>query len=252
MLTSSEKNALRFYIGDVSGNDPFYGDPKAYILLNSLFFPGIVSESARASEGKMLNPSILADIPRLLDFFAALLPAFRKATLKEELTVFRVERLSDYALCHERGATISLTSTSKAGFLKSYRDRRGIVLIRFTLTSDTPCIDVAEALDYYAKPEESEILLPPFLETVFTETELSPDELYITDCDGQPPQKSVIALPRRISDPCPEIRELSAEGAAAGQRVCLALNSGESPHPQDVELYSKWKKSLQWVLSRII
>ena len=252
MLTSAEKNALRFYIGDVSGNGPFYGDPKAYILLNSLFFPGIVSESARAAEGKKLNPHILADVPRLLAFFETLLPAFRKETVKEKVTVFRVERLSDYLLCRERGATISLTSTSTAGFLKNYRDRRGIALMRFMLTPGIPCIDVPATLDFYAKPEESEILLPPFLETDFTEIELSPDEMSITDSSNDSPQKSVIAMPRKMSDPEPGFPELSDEGAAAGQRVCMALNSGEKPYPTDVEVYSQWKSALRGKLSQVM
>lgn len=252
MLTSAEKKALRFYIGDVSGNDPFYGDPKAYIMLNALFFPGIASESARTAEGKRLNPHILANTPRLLDFFETLLPAFRKETVSENITVFRVERLSDYLLCRERGMTVSLTSTSKTGFLKSYRDRRGIILMRFTLTPGTPCIDASYALEHYAKPEEAEILLPPFLEMALTETELSPDEIDITDSLNEPPRKSVIALPRKISDPCPEVRDLSDEGAAAGQRVCMALNAGKIPLPEDVKLYSQWKSALQWKLSRMM
>lgn len=252
MLTSSEKKALRFYIGDVSGDHPFYSDPKAYIMLNSLFFPGIVSESARAAEGKKLNPHILADLPRLMDFFSVLLSAFRKETVRDKITVYRVERLSDYLLCHERGATVSLTSTSKAGFLNNYRDRHGIVLMRFTLTPGVPCINVSETLDYYAKPEEAEILLPPFLETELTEIELTPDEMNITDSLNEPPQKSVIALPKGISDAYPETHELSTEGAAAGQRVCLALNSEESPRPEDIQLYSQWKSALQQELSRML
>ena len=70
MLNEKEIRALRFYIGDVSGSDPFFSDPKAYVVLNSLFFPDISSERARAAEGKLLNPAIIADTERLTGFFS--------------------------------------------------------------------------------------------------------------------------------------------------------------------------------------
>lgn len=252
MLTDPEKNALRFYIGDVSGDDPFWGDPKAYVLLNALFFPDIVSESDRAAEGKYLNPAILADIPRLLGFFGDLLPAFRRCTVDRNMTVYRVERLSDYRLCRRFGSTVSLTSTSTAGFLDSYRDRRGIALMRFELERGVPCINAAEVLDEYAKPDEAEILLPPFLELEFHNAKLSANEGQITDCDGASPKVSVVAIPKRISKPFSADHELSEEGALAGQRVCRAMNEGAVPDPADTELYSRWKNSLKNILSGLI
>ena len=36
--TENEIKAIKFYRGDVSGGDSFYGDGKAYVTLNSLFF----------------------------------------------------------------------------------------------------------------------------------------------------------------------------------------------------------------------
>lgn len=252
MLTIAEKNALRFYIGDVSGDDPFWGDPKAYVLLNALFFPGIAAEVDRAAEGKYLNPAILADIPRLLGFFSDLLPAFRKCTVDRNTTVYRVERLSDYQLCRQCGSTLSLTSTSTAGFLDNYRDRRGIALMRFELERGVPCINAAEVLDEYAKPEEAEILLPPFLELEFHDAKLSAGERRITDCDGAPPKVSVVAIPKKISKSTSDECELSEEGALAGQRVCRALNEDCVPDPVDTELYSHWKINFKKIVSRMI
>jgi hypothetical protein len=118
MLNGSEKNALRYYIGDVSGSDRFYGDAKAYVVINSLFFPEITTERARASEGKYLNPAVIEDTGRLLEFFSGLFSAFRKCAAGETINTFRVERFLDYSLCKEYGHTLSLTSTSKAGFLR--------------------------------------------------------------------------------------------------------------------------------------
>lgn len=251
-LTSDEKNALRYYIGDVSGNDEFYGDTKAYVTLNSLFFSNIHTEKARTDEGKLVNPAVIADIPRLIGFFESLFLAFAKASLDEVTEVYRVERMSDFLLCRQKSATISLTSTSTAGFLNYYRDRRGIALLKFELPVGTNCINIANALDNYSKPEEAEILLPPFMRIDITEKPLSNSELQITDIDGMPPKISCNILPVGIT-PCNEkIPELPHGGELAGKKVYAALNSHINPNENDIALYSEWKRTLQIRLHKLI
>ncbi|MBR6070737.1 MAG: hypothetical protein IKP78_09130 [Ruminococcus sp.] len=250
-LTPREKAALRYYIGDVSGTDPFHSDPKAYVVLNSLFFAGTAAERARAAEGKRLNPAILADTDRLTELFAGLFSAFRRCTAEKELRTFRVERWSDYALCKAAGATLSLTSTSTAGFLSEYRDRLGIALMRFTLPKGTPCIDVAAALDFYAKPEEAEVLLPPFLRLDIAEVPVTDDERGILDSAGEPPRCSCTVTTNGIQ-PCTAAEtELPHGGGQAGQRVLAALNAGALPSPADEELYSRWKRAYLLRLHRL-
>ncbi|MCM1133771.1 MAG: hypothetical protein NC340_09905 [Ruminococcus flavefaciens] len=251
-LSATEENALRFYIGDVSGDDDFYGDPKAYVVLNSLFFPDIATESARASEGKYLNPAIIADIPRLIDFFGNLFSAFRKSALEENVLTYRVERMADYKLCRERSMTVSMTSTSTGGFLNAYRDRKGIALMKFNLPEGSCCIDVGKALPHYAKPEEAEILLPPFMKLDIAEIQPTESELLITDSDNQPPQVSCIVGLLGIEKHSGDTLILSADGSEAGQRVYKALNSGEIPDNSDVEQYSCWKSDLQKILYSMI
>lgn len=247
ILSKSEEQSLRFYIGDVSGNDPFYGDSKAYVLLNSLFFPDICTESARAAEGKWLNPAIITDIPRLLGFFEGLFSAFGKASLPKEYTVFRVERAADFELCRNLKETISITSTSTAGFLDEYRDRRGIALMRFRLPECSHCINAAETLDFYAKPQEAEILIPPFSGLEITEISISAKEKKITDCDGNPPVISVTADVKPLSEheDC-NYTDLSA--CTAGIRVCEALNGGKIPESEDVREFSEWKNNFRAVV----
>ncbi len=247
ILNKAEEKSLRFYIGDVSGNDPFYGDPKAYVTINSLFFPDIFSESARAAEGKLLNPAVISDIPRLLSFFEGLFSAFGKAQLHKEYNVFRVERAADFELCRRLGETISMTSTSTVGFLDSYRDRRGIALMRFSLPEGSHCINVAETLDFYAKPEEAEILLPPFTELEITEVPMSDKEKEITDSDGISPKISVIAAATGIK----EHKKSTGTGITAcpaGIRVYEALNSGNIPDSTDVWEFSEWKNNFRSVI----
>ncbi|MDE7364368.1 MAG: ADP-ribosyltransferase [Ruminococcus sp.] len=252
ILTEAEKKALRFYIGDVSGNDSFYGNPKAYVVVNSLFFPDISTETARANEGKFLNPEIIADVPRLISFFDSLFSVFRKSTVTEDMTTYRVERMVDYQLCRERLQTISMTSTSTAGFLHKYQDRKGIALMRFNIPKGAHCIDVAETLSYYAKPDEAEILLPPFMNITIKENHLTDSEMLILDSDGNQPCISCTAETADISQYKYDIPAIDYEGAKAGQRIYKALNEKNIPEKEDIEIYSQWKKDLQKILHSII
>ncbi len=250
-LTEKEKNALKFYIGDVSGDDPFYGDGKAYVALNSLFFPDIYSEKMRAGEGKFLNPAILEDIPRLLDFFNSLFSAFGKLRLEKTCKTYRVERMGDFEICRRKGRTISMTSTSLSGFLDAYRDRRGIALMEFTLSEGLNCIDVSAALDNYVKAEETEILLPPFMEIEIVKKEINDAERRITDCDGDPP---IISTAISVKGICSDISaaNIHISDCKAGIRIYNALNSGEIPESADVAEYSEWKRTLRKLLYSIL
>ena len=240
-LTPAQHRAVCWYIGDVTGDDPFWGDPKAYVTLNSLFFPGMEAETARAAEGKRLNPAIIEDVDRLCTVLSDLMAAFRP--LEYALTAFRVERYSDYLMMREKRATLSFTSTSTAGFLDAYRDRAGIALMRFFLPVGTPCLLMADALEQYAKPEEAEILLPPGLSLLLNEVPLKNAEQHITDANGEPPVASVVAgtagTVHTVSCALP-----ADKGQAAGIRIYEALNRHTLPDAADISLYTRWKAHL--------
>ena len=240
-LTPAQCRAVRWYIGDVTGDDPFWGDPKAYVTLNSLFFPGITAETARAAEGKFLNPAIIEDADRLCAVLSDLLASFRP--LEYAINTYRVERYSDYLMLREEHATRAFTSTSSAGFLDAYRDRTGIALMRFFLPVGTPCIPMAEALPQYAKADEAEILLPPGLTLLLKEIPLEDAERQITDANGEPPLVSVAAgtagTVHTVSCALP-----TDNGQAAGMRVYEALNRHMQPDAADVERYTRWKMHL--------
>ena len=148
-------------------------------------------------------------------------------------------------LCIVGVASISFTSTSIGGFLDAYRDRKGITLIKFSIPENVSCIDVAEVLDFYAKPDEKEVLLPPFMRLNLTEIPLTTAELSITDSDGKSPVNSYIAVcsPIDIKERTGNISDNT--GAGAGQRIYNALNNGLIPDKHDVETYTNWKRNLQ-------
>lgn len=235
---------LKYYIGDVSGTDSFFGDSKAYLVLNSLLYDGISTEISRSAEGKYLNPHILDDVGRLLDFYDNMFSAFGKCRAEKSITTYRVERVTDYIPIKNNGFTVAFTSTSESGFLDSYRDRRGIALMRFAVSAETPCINMGKNLDFYAKKDESEILLPPFMKLNISENPLADGERSITDTDGKSPEISCFAV-------CGEWHfaerraDISREGAEVGKLVYQALNDGRTPDRECVEVFSEWKKTLQ-------
>lgn len=252
ILSENEKNALKYYIGDIPCSSPFYSNPKAYVTLNSLFFPDIKAETARAAEGKFLDPTLISDTSALMDFFASLFSVFSKSKSEKNLRTYRVERLADYQMCREVRSTISLTSTSLAGFLESYRDRCGIALMKFTLPCGCTCINAAEILDRYAKPEEAEILLPPFTELSIEEIPVSEHELKITDIDNRPPKISCNVTScgiRKFTGTAPELPKFGAESA---EKVYSGLNSGKLPENGELEMYIEWKKALQLQLHKLL
>ncbi len=252
MYTENEIRAVRYYIGDVKNlpQDGFWNDPKAYCLLNALFFPEIKAESARIAEGKRLNPEILKKIPRLKKFFQDFFSVFRKTEAEQNYQTYRVERFSDFVFMRNAGKTISFTSTSTAGFLQAYQDRKGIALLKFQIPKHTPCIDMQKFFQDYAKPEEAEILLPPELKLQFEVLELSEAEKLILDADGKPPVISCLVRVANINAISQEehakltvsSHNFQESGAEAGIRILQALQTGEAPDDREIEIYSVWKK----------
>ncbi len=246
-LNNNEKRWLKYYIGDISGSDNFWSEPKAYLVLNSMFYDGIETEKSRTAEGKFLNPSILDDVERLLDFYDNMFSAFNKSHTGKDIITYRVERYSDFLPILNNNSTISFTSTSINGFLNAYRDRKKITLIKFFIPESVSCINVAEALDFYAKPEEAEILLPPFMYLDLMQKVPTEKEMKITDSDGKSPENTCIAVCNCWNNISERTRSFDTYGSKAGQRVYNALNNGKNPIPEDIEIYTEWKKDFRQI-----
>jgi len=243
--SNAQIKAIRFYQGDVSGTDPFWGDEKAYCTLNALFFPGIDNEIARCREGKKLNPAFLEDADRLSSLCCDLISAFFVSPAADTMLTWRVERLSDYKIRRDSKNTVSFTSTSKAGFLADYSDKKGLALMCFEIPEGTPCIDMDAALEYYKKSSEAEVLLPPGLELSFADIPLDSGMNAIRDADGMPPRVACIVKPCGIKGSFESTADISIGGMTAGQRVFAALNAGSSPDKTDVLSYTAWKSAFQ-------
>lgn len=244
-LTEKERNIIRFYEGDTQGDDPFYSDPKAYLTINSLFFEGVENELARTDEKKKLNPAFLDDDDRLLDVITTLYESGYHLKNPADRILYRVERYQDYLAMKERGATVSFTSTSTAGFLNAYSDKRGLALLVIHLKKGVPCIDMAEVLDYYKKAEESEVLLLPGTKVKVKEKELPKEYLGITDMDGKEPQvyaEIVIEGIRPVEEKECVSEEFDREKA---KEFYGYLNAHKKPTMESFEEYLHWKEQIR-------
>ena len=250
MHTDILRRAVRYYEGDIPASDrddPFWGDPRAYISINALLFGGLRTERLRVREGKRLNPAFFADPERLYALFRALLAAADIGRRTAPAEGYRVERAEDFAAYMETGETCAFVSTCMSGFLPAYGDKRGIVLLQWEIPAGTPCIVFRELLTDYAKSAEDELLLPPFLRFSCSERALSPQERQITDMEGNPPQH-VFVLNAEGMAPGSGQSARSPEPPACAAAVWEALNAGAEPDPADVAEYLSWKAAFQQAL----
>jgi len=251
-LSEKEKNIIRFYEGDVSGEDPFWGDPKAYLTINSMFFEGVENELARTDEHKKLNPHFLEDDARFLDVIKTLYESGYHAKSTEKRVLYRVERYQDYLRMKEKGTTCSFTSTSTSGFLSAYSDKRGLALLVFELEEGVPSIDMAKALDHYAKEEESEVLLLPFTALEIEECEMDPSLSSITDMDGNPARVYARIRVKGIAQPDDEpVPEKPFERGEAAKFYPF-LNAHHKPTLESYEQYLKWKEHFRAMIFHAI
>lgn len=78
-------------------------------------------------------------IPEVIDMSVQLIHCMSKA--KEDLHVYRVERFVDYACFMKEKRITSFLSTSTAGFLNAYQDKKQLVLMDITIPKGCYCAD---------------------------------------------------------------------------------------------------------------
>ncbi len=234
---------IRFYEGDVEGNDPFYSDPKAYVTWNALLFPDISTEIARSEEGRYLNPSFLECPERIIDLTLDLYQKMSKS--EKEQIVYRVERYSDYQVFLKEKRLCTFLSTSTSGFLNAYQDKNQLVLMRITILKGIKCLDFSKALDSYKKQEEKEILLPPYLTFEMHPLEMNERILAIHDRNDQCP---AVYCDIKVGQSDYVIDEITIDidkCIEASKRVYECLNQKQAFNDLDVNAYILFKKYIQ-------
>ena len=162
----------------------------------------------------------------------------------EELHVCRVERYADYVAFLKYGKLLSFISTSTAGFLNAYQDKKELVLMDITIPRGIRCADFSKLLKHYEKYEEREILLPPFLTFTVENKEMDAQIRSICDRDGNPP---VVYCAMNLHQAKYEIKQIDFDASwiSAGKRCFAAWNHKQCPKESDIEAYCQLKMWLQ-------
>lgn len=256
-LTENQIKALRYYTGDAAvfngastdSASAYCGIPsneKAYCTINPLFYSDTVSERARVAEGKKLDPELITSKPFLRSLLIDLInAAIGGGEGMPNQTTYRVAREADVDEMKKHGKLMTFTSTSKNGFLSSYSDKNGLVLLEFHIPKDAPRADIEMLIPSYQKLEEAEVLLPPWLPAELRKCELSEEEKQITDRNGEPPkEKYTVTVGTDMCAPTLFCLAPSDSGVDAGKRFVHTLMRGENPDEGDEADYIMWKRAL--------
>lgn len=260
-VTEEEKLALRFYLGDpqTAADGPYRGGPQAYNTINALLHPGFANEQDKAREGRTVHledAQQLDSYLRLCTFIFSAMNKFRHQHAGEAPTGWRVDRLSSLQRFLQDGRRIAgFFSCSSRGWMSSYAHvKKQAVLLEAVPDAAAPYVDIAALLkDFYAKPEEAEILFPAGTAiAAVQELPLTAQEkaLY-TDMDGQPPvgryrlQLTAGEYPAVPDAELAEIhgRILSAQPQASA--VMDAVMNGRMPDRRQAAFYEEWKADIR-------
>lgn len=244
MLSERQLNVIKFYEGDVGNTeDPLLSDAKAYVTWNALFFSDAETEKARASENRRLNPAFITQTDRIIEMSRILLSCMAKT--EKNIMVYRVERIADYHCFLKQKRLESFISTSTAGFLNAYQDKAGLVLMNICIPQGTPCIDFSKVLDSYAKKEEREILLPPYLSVETRDLTMNEEILKIRDRNDLPPEVYCECRIGKYRKHALEEVTLTKDIIDASLRYYDALNQHVPYRKEDEDRYLLYKRYFQ-------
>lgn len=272
MLTEKEKDSIRFYQGDIRKRAEdgsisnsltetgFYGIPSAYKTMNCLMFDGIDNEKERIAEGTaVLNPQVFQEIESVVDVFCDIFRAMCKCRSSNRKNItYRTDRRISVREMKMQGQTISFTSTSKENHPKEYFcKKKSLMLLEFVIPEGIPYLDFEEALgDDYYYADQKEILLPPFLRSVFYEGKLTAGEEAYRDADDQPPEGKYIVvlegrtLPAQKGTDQEDILELQCLTDRKTQmaEVLSRMIAQEELSQQEVQEYCAWKEDFRKII----
>ena len=266
-ITECELDCIKFYMGDPELVDSglFRGGPKAYNTINALLHKDFADEMEKIAEGKVIE---LLDAAHLKQYLSLIHSIYRAMLKYQEeyadspLVTYRVDRAPAVLRIMEEKEIEGFYSTCKYGYLEEYaHTKTNIVLLEIHRKKEVPYLDFEELLqDFYAKPQEAEILLPfhAFVERI-EQMELSKEELRIyTDMHGNPP-----AGKYRLWIDAPDFKgdvetaltkdrlfeQVTDEKTVERVQKCMKiLMNREQLKESDTVFYKEWKERLQQYL----
>ena len=272
-ITLKERDAIRFYSGDIRKRDldgqiseseyseGFEGIRSAYKTMNCLMFPGIDNEMERIREKKgRLSPLIILEAERTLQIFCDIYRAMYKFSAsqmdKKLKKVYRTDRgVSIEEL--KKGITVSFTSTSLHNNPEAFLLHKSeLTFLEILVPPSIPHLDFSGVLgEEYLFSDQKEILLPPFQEVTLAEMELSEQEKTYRDVDGNPPKAKFFVT---VDDRCFAREEsgnkieknLSHARNVEAAGILERMIQGEELNQQEVETYCGWKKDFRGIVAR--
>ncbi len=262
-ITKEQLTAIRFYMGDpkIVKNGPYRGGSKAYNTINALLHEGTQDEEEKIRDGK---PIELFDADHLKSYLELILDIrWAMEIYKDQhygdqntsLVTYRIDRISAAERFRKEPRIYGYFSTCKWGFLPEYAHTKSdIVLLEVHRDPDVPYLDFSELFrEFYAKPEEAEILLPyGAVISQLEEMEISENEKSYYDRNGNLPKGKW-----RIHVSSEKKKKADRNIAEAGYRFiteeqhvkrvskCMeCLSAKEKLSAADSAFYCEWKRQL--------
>ena len=270
ILTEYELDCIRFYMGDpeIVERGDFRGGPKAYNTINALLHDGIQNEIDKITEGKVIEIYDAQHVKSYLSLIVAIYLAmekYRQCTENIHLTTYRVDRFSEISGLNEKKKIEGFYSTCKWGYLSEYANTKAnVVLLEIVRDRGVPYLDF-ECLfqEYYAKPQEAEILLPfdARVKSIEKIPLTAEEQIIYRDVNGKAPVgKYRIALAeeslKNTLDVVADEKDISGileDEVIAHVKKCLEkLSKYRILDKEDFHFYTEWKKKLkQYVCKKI-
>ncbi len=263
-ITKKQLTAIRFYMGDpeIVKNGPYLGGPKAYNTINALLHRGTQDEEEKIRDQKPIEIFDADHLKGYLDLIKDIKEAMetyrdnhQNDSLQNRVT-YRIDRVSAVERLKEAPYIYGYFSTCKWGFLEEYAHTKSdIVLLEVHRDADVPYLDFSELFqDFYAKPEEAEVLLiHGALIDRLEEIPLSEEEMtHYCDMNGSPPRGKW-----RLWVRCAKSRVIEEESKqdmyqfiineqhVTRVRTCMSLLSAKKElSVEDRAFYCEWKEKI--------
>ena len=257
--TEQEKNAIKIYIGQGSGDTQISNNSNIYNTMNALLFPGIDNELARiVLENKSMYSSVFNSLYELIDIYLNLYSAmykFGKNNL-DYIRTTRMDRTQSYPAMMEKRETVSFYSTSKDNEpLKTFK-KSSPAVARVLIEPGASCIDAKKVLHgEYLYLNEQEVLVAPFcpIECERIKTDKTGAEVYEVKVKRQPKAMPLSKEEQKDKEECMKLlfdeeevafaksffeKLLSLSGCSTIEEALLQLDEN------DIQRYSKWKEAL--------
>ena len=262
MLSKQQLESIRFYMGDpeIVNLESMQGGLKAYNTMNALLSYDLHDEVDKVNEGRMLEIHNVQHLKQYIQQYLDIVKAMHMYVKKYpvETITYRIDRLSSLESIRKYGILEGFHSSCTKGFLPQYaHSKRNVVMLEIHRDKDVPYLDFEQIFkNYYAKPEEAELLLPFGTKVKHIEEVPLTDEektLY-HDINEQPPvgkYRIYVEKPEYVVENVEGIYdEITSEESLTKLQHCLhVLMETHMLEDDDLEYYVSFKKQLMKYLS---